>query len=241
MFLFLIFFVNFSQAAPVPENKKGTELGLDLRVIKKINKFSLLVEHIERKELESLHYTRTNVGSYYRLHRNLKLGLFYWNEEGNRRDEDWKKIVDQWQWKQVNQTTEHSLVLDVTPMSETPITNLVFDWKNRFVHNLSNGRNLLRSRPGLTYLIFKDDKPMLSLFNQYEFYLPLDYGRKTVYERWIYLGGLYHFSKNILAGPYYSRRTRFWKSTDDFSKNFGNEYTNKFSSNFFGLTVDFIF
>jgi hypothetical protein len=240
LFIVLVFCFS-SYAAPIPEDRRGNEYGVDIRFFKKWQKHTLLFEHVKRDELEGINYNRFNVGDYFRPHRNLKFGLFLWREQGVRQDEDWQKINNVWQWKNVNKKVDYSLVFDLTPVFETPLENLVFEWKNRLVHNLENGKNLLRTRPGLTYILFKNDKPIINLFNQYEFYYPLDYGRKTLYETWIYLGGLYHFSKTFLAGPYYSRRTRYWTNPDSFSQNFGNEYLNKFNSHFYGLAFDILF
>jgi hypothetical protein len=228
-------------SAPAPANQTGSEFGADLRVFKRLNKATIMAEAIQRQELESFTYARYSLGSYYRQFRNLKMGLFFWNELGNTYDEDWVKIDGRWQWKNTRNRAEQSLVLDLTPQTETPIENLIFEWKNRFVHNLSNGKDLLRTRPGLTYFVMKDDSPLFNLFLQFENYLPLNYGRKAIYDQWLYFGFLWHAHQNLLIGPYYAKRNRFWASPGHFSEKFGNEWTTEFKSNFYGLTLDFVF
>lgn len=215
-------------AAPQSPNLKGNETGVDLRVFKKIQKTTLLFETKHRNELDSINYQLYNVGAYYRVLQNLKLGFFVWHEEGNRYDGDWKKTDNFWQWQQTNSRGENSLVFDVTPGFETSIENLVFEWKNRLIFNTANGNNLLRTRPGFNYFIFKDDRPLVNLFLQAEFYLPMSYGVRTVYERWIYLGILYHLDQNFLVGPYFSKRVRRWESGE-------------FKSDFWGIALNFVF
>lgn len=241
MMICLIIITTNSYSAATPSNQTGSEFGADVRVFKKIQKATLMAEAIQRQELESLSYSRYSFGSYYRALRNLKMGLFFWNESGNTYDEDWVKLDGRWQWRNTRNRTEQSIVLDLTPQTETPIENLIFEWKNRFVHNLSNGKDLLRTRPGLTYFVMKDDSPLYNIFLQFENYLPLNYGRKTIYDQWLYFGFLWHAHQNLLIGPYYAKRNRFWTSPDSFAPKFGNEWETKFSSNFYGLTLDFIF
>lgn len=188
-----------------------------------------MFETKHRNELDSINYQLYSIGAYQRVLTNLKLGFFLWHEEGNRYDGDWMKTDNFWQWQSTNTRGENSLVFDITPMMETRIENLVFEWKNRFISNTHNGNQLLRTRPGINYFIFrKDEKPLLNLFLQYEFYVPMSYGVRTVYERWEYLGVLWHADQNFLVGPYFAKRTRRWESGD-------------FYSNFWGLTVNFVF
>ncbi len=227
--------------AGTPPNAKGTEYGVDLRAFKRLGDNTLMAEIKRRKELLSLRYQQESLGVYRRLFENLKGGVFYWHERGNRWNEDWVNPGSGWQWSDTNHRDEHSLVLDLTPGYEVPNLPMTIEWKNRLVTNWTRGMHFLRTRPGLNYFFFRGEAPVANLFLQHEWYLPLDYGRHSIYERWLYVGALFHLHRNFQMGPYYSRRTRHWSNEDLFTQRTGQGYFTEQVSNFLGLTLNFSF
>ncbi len=228
--------------AQEPPSAHGSEHGLEVRLFKRLSaKTSVMTEAKARKELLGQRYQLMSLGLYHRLLANLRVGAFYWQERGIRWNEDWVKDSGAWAWSDTKSRNEHSLVLDATPGYEFALLDMTFEWKNRLVTNWSRGHHFLRTRPGLTYFFMKGDRPIANLFLQHEWYLPLDYGRHTVYERWLYLGTLLHVSEHVMLGPYFARRTRHWSHQDNFREQTGQGYFTASTSNFYGLTLNLVF
>jgi len=241
-FFLMILGIGCAYAAKAPDDADGTEYGIDLRIFKKIADRSTIMGEIKRRhELHGSRYQLESIGLYHRVLDNLKAGLFYWHERGNRWNQDWINPGSGWQWANTNRDDEHSVVLDLTPGWESAQWPLTLEWKNRLVSNLTEGMHFLRTRPGLNYFFFKGDVPMANIFIQHEWYLPLDYGRHTVYERWAYLGALFHLHSHFQLGPYYARRVRHWSNEDSFTAITREGYFTRQATHFIGLTVNFTF
>jgi hypothetical protein len=82
---------------------------------------------------------------------------------------------------------------------------------------------------------------MLNIFLQYEAYLPLNYGTKSVYEKWLYLGFLYHFNSWFKPGFFVAQKSLTW-GTSEKARNLEPtapyEVTHK--ANVVGLNLTFI-
>ena len=105
--------------------------------------------------------------------------------------------------------------------------------------NFYNDDHTLKFRPGLTHIYMGKKGPLFNFFLQTEVYIPLNYGRETIYEKWLYLGGLYHYSKFFKPGLFFTMYEKKWSSTDEFFIIKNDRYTNTEKGSMFGLTLNF--
>ena len=209
-----------------------------------LGRFDPLVELEGRLEGENreFRYRSLTAGTYVRLHRNLKAGLFYRLQQGTRHDDDWiEPSMDMWEWVDSRNRSEQVLILDVTPrfLLETPPgRNWVLAVKNRYRYNTFNGQHSLMVRPAITYFLIRSRDPLLSFSLNYGLYIPLNFGQTFLYEHTPYLSVLYHLNRNIkleLSGAY---KTVIWSSSEDSLAN-GDSYAVRNRSLVVGLGLLF--
>lgn len=218
-----------------PNDETGIETGIDLRILKKQKKFILLAESKNRKELLDTTYHQLMFGSYYRITKRFRTGLFLQGEKGLRWDTDWRK-KNAWDWADVNSRWDYSTVLDGT-YNDTIKNNWVWEFKNRLLYYHSRNALLFKTRPGLRYFILKSGQPLWQLYSEVEAYVPLNYGSKKIYEYWVYIGSLYQITKKFSLGPVLSYRQRWFHSYDRFSDRANEKYQAQFSSLYTGLSA----
>lgn len=235
---FLLIFLltaNFAMASvKTPDDESGLETGIDFRVLKKKKRFIFLAETKNRKELVDTTYHQLMVGSYYRITKRFRTGLFFQGEKGLRWDSDWGKGA-KWNWDDINSRWDFSTVVDAT-YNDTIKNNWVWEFKNRLFYYHSRDALLLKTRPGIRYFILESGKPLWQLYSEVEAYIPLNYGVKKIYEYWIYFGSLYQFSKKFSLGPVISYRQRWFHSYDHFSDLTHENYQAQFSSIYAGIS-----
>ena len=217
-------------AAPVVPGSMsgGVEPTLNLRFFLKQKPLSYFAELSEASQTDHRQYEGATLGAYYRLMPGLTVGGFYRREYGLRHDGDWKNETGTWAWSNTNSRGEDSLILDVTPrltLDFLPGENWVAELKTRSIFNTFSGEKTLTLRPGLTYFWLKENEPFLNFFLQYEIYFPLNYGVQTIYQSWLYLGTLYHWSHSVQAGLYGALKSETWGGTPGFVAQGGAAYS----------------
>jgi hypothetical protein len=208
-------------AEHIPSSPSGVvEIEGRAAVILNTRLFDPLVEAVGRFEDQDLEfrYRSLTAGSYVRLHRNLKAGLFYRLQAGARHDDDWIDLSPGWEWVDSRSRLEHVLIFDLSPrvrLAFLPGTNWVFMLKSRYLLNTYNLEQSVLLRPGLTYHWMVDREPLFSFSLNYGLYFPLNFGSTVIYEQAPYLSVLYHLSPSIkleLTGSY---RSVVWSSSED--------------------------
>lgn len=217
-----------------------------VRVFARHGAFTYFGELHARWETASRRFSGLTVGSYYRLLPNLRVGAFFSRQYGLRHDEDWVKWPSgAWRWNETDTRGENFLIADATPRADLPFLpgrHWVGELRARLSHNFFNEQRTLRLRPGVTYFWMGDESPRMSFFGQFEMYLPLNYGVKTIYETWIYAGALYFFSPGFQLGGFAAARSTTWGNTAAFSAaENGDTYETTAKAAVLGLTAIFQF
>lgn len=150
---------------------------------------------------KKFHYTSLTGGSYFKLTDWLKLGAFYKMQIGARHLDDWKfdkgPPDKQW-WDDTRGRVEHLLYFDATPrflLPWLPGTNWVAPIKMRYFYNFTNGDHSLLIRPGITYVLMHDRKPLLNMSVNYNLYFALNTGEIPLYSHGPYLTVLGHINQ----------------------------------------------
>ena len=212
----------------------------------KINDFQPLAELKARLEDEEreLRYMSLTLGSYYRLHENLKVGAFYRLQRGKRHDDDWV-LTDSgtaWEWEDSRGRFEHLLMADVSPrilLDFIPGKNWVFMLKNRYIFNTFNSEHTILVRPGLTYFLLVDREPLFNFSFNYYLYFPLNFGETTLYDHWPQLSVLYHASSLLKFELTGSFRTTTWSTSEEEWETDGERYSEAYQRWVIGLGVLF--
>lgn len=201
---------------PTPAN--GFDKDYSLRAFYKSSKLKLnwmleINDIVRENEDNFKSYT---LGTKFRLHKNIKMGASLSKQYGNRHDDDW--IKDRiWLWRETKARGETFSFIDIIPralLDFLPGERWVAEFRIRYAHNFFNSQDTIKLRPRLTYFLFNKKGPMLNIFLQYEAYLPINYGTKKVYEKWIYLGFLYHFNKWFKPGLFVAQKSLTWGSSE---------------------------
>lgn len=222
----LLFIQNIVKASNVPET--GThvqEAEYNFRIFMKKDNINFMGETLGRFEGSDKEFRKRSLtlGPYLRLHSNLKIGGFYRLQQGVWHDDDWIFEDDDWKWRDTTSRSEHLFLFDMTPrvaLSFLPGRNWVAEMKNRYIYNTFNDHQTITVRPGITYFWLDNFQPFINFYLQYEIYFPLNYGTTLIYERWIYLGALYHVNSMIKLGIYGAERQVIWGSSKDFKERF---------------------
>lgn len=239
MIRIFLFFAFISSAFAVdrnPDSRSGTDYGLEFRLLKKYRRYIFLAETKGRKEVLGNDYAQILFGSYYRITKRLRTGLFIQNEQGQRFDEDWRSKSGRWGWQNISGRWDFSSVGDLT-YNDKISNNLVWELKTRLYYYHSRNIVQLRVRPGIRYFHLKFGRPEWQLFLENEVYLPLNYGDRSIYENWFYLGSLYQLSSNFSMGPVISHRFRKFNAYDSFSDRTGEDYTRQLNTIYLGMNA----
>lgn len=239
-FFFLVLFSCSAFAVDkTPDSRFGLEHGFDFRLLKKHRRYLFLAESKNRRELTDSQYNQVLLGSYYRLTKRFRMGLFFQAEQGLRWDEDWEK-GSVWRWQKMNSRWDFSSVVDAT-YNDKINRNWVWEMKSRLYYYHSRDALQLRLRPGLRYFVIKEGKPVWQLFTEVEGYIPLTYGEKSLYEYWVYVGSLYQFTRQFSMGPVVAFRERWFHAYDKFEDKSGESFKANFESTYVGLNALYVF
>jgi len=207
----------FGSPAPTAPRGRLPEYEASVRVMGRTGRLEPLLDLTERWEFEGQRPARAlTLGSYGKVHRNLKLGLFYRVQYGARHDDDWTNNgAGTWFWRQTANRPENVLVLDATPRTSLG-GHFTGALKVRFERNFFNGQNSLKLEPEISWFWLDGLVPRATVFLRHGTYIPLNFGTRSYYERWWYLAGLWHPSDSISAGPSIALRDTVWTASSDY-------------------------
>ena len=181
------------------------------------------------------------LGTYYRVHRNVKIGGFYRLQAGARHDDDWiEDDMMMWEWQDTSNRYEHQLVFDVTPrflLEFLPGENWVLYLKTRYIYNTFNTHQVLQTRPSLTYFHLVDREPLVNVSAAFDAYFSLNFGDTALYRFYPYLNVLYHASPLLKIDASFAPETVVWSTSQDAIAD--GPYTVFYRPYVFGLGVIF--
>lgn len=242
--IFLVFyFLSLKTLASAPSSANTSNQEFNLRAFYKIASFNTMAEVKYRSNEKRTDETFYTFGGRFRLFQNLKVGAFYQLAKGARHDEDWVLQNNRWTWRNTEQRQEDNIIVEITPkflLDFLPGERWVFNFRVSGKQNLFNDNKTLLTRPGLSFYWFKNGSPYMNFYLQHEIYFPLNYGRDTIYQRWTYLGMMYHFNKTVKVSPFLSFGFEKWSHTDDFQQRTGQTYNIKENFNNIGVSLIFI-
>lgn len=200
--LTILLYVGIAVPAPAQDDPPEgfVELEMVSRLFLDVDDWDPMAELVGRFESEDFQfgYRALTLGTYYRIHENVKAGAFYRVQQGARHDEDWGVRYDG-DLKRENTTdrTEQVLIADLTPrflFDFLPGEDWVFALKNRYHFNLYNTNQSLLLRPQLTYFRIRNRQPVVNVTGAYGIYLALNFSDQLVYEHTPYLDVIYHLT-----------------------------------------------
>ena len=229
-FFGLLLFTSLANAAPIAPAPipGGFVPSGNVRVFLRQEELAYYAEIAAASETDGRQVEELTAGAYYQLWDHLKVGAFYRRAYGLRHDADWVNTgPGQWSWENTNGRGENFFILDATPklqLSFLPSGNWVGELKVRLLNDFFNHQDTLFVRPGLTYFLLKDERPFINFFLQYELDFPLNYGVRTVYDQWIYLGALHPLTHSFNLGAYGALNWETWGNTQSFVTLGGTPY-----------------
>lgn len=141
-----------------------------------------------------------NAGTYYRVHKNLKAGIFYSLKTGQRHDEDWISNNGSWEWVDTATRLEHQVSGDLTPRFLLPFLpgkSWVFSLKNRYSYNFYDGHQSYFLMPAITWFYMKDREPVLNIQAGYAIYLPLNFSDSPLYKQGPWVDTIFHLNNDL--------------------------------------------
>jgi len=198
--LFLITLSVFADHIPETSGL-GIKYQSRFSVIGNLNKWNPYLEalgNIDSNLQPSYYHLLT--GSYYRVHRNVKIGVFHLLQGGERHDDDWVALNPGWEWNNTINRIENNIIFDLTPRFIVPYVfneNAVGSLKMRYQYNFFNNHQTLLLKPGLSYFHMVARKPVWNTSLAYSFYIPLNFSESYLYEHGPYINFIYHINKLI--------------------------------------------
>ncbi len=213
--------------APTADDHRIPEYEASSVFTSKIGPFDRMADFTERWQYGKLLDSRTLLaGAYWRAERHLKLGAFYELGYGERHDDDWVRDPSGlWAWRDTNRRPEHSLVLDATPRAELSFLpgHWVGSLKLRFKRNATADKDVAQIGPELAWFWMNGLTPRATIFLRAEGDLALNFGGKTLWQKWYYLAGLWHATPDISLGPSIALRDETWSTSSSFQSFTGNK------------------
>jgi len=229
----------FAAPAPTAPGGRVPEYEASVRLSARAGRLEPLADLTERWQFEGQRpYRALMLGAYGRAHRNLKLGAFYRVQTGARHDDDWTKDgAGNWFWRGTTNRPENVAVLDATPRASFG-GNFTGSFKVRYEHNFFNGQRTLKLEPEVAWFWLDGLAPKATVFLRHGTYIPLNFGTRSVYERWWYLAGLYHVNEAVSVGPSVALRDAFWTESSAYrDATRGGSYKVLYRSVVWGFTV----
>jgi hypothetical protein len=165
-------------------------------------------------------YRSLMLGSYARLQRHLKVGAFYRLQYGARDNDDWvRNAQGGWAWNDTNNRAENVMIFDATPRTELkflPGGSWVGSVKLRFERNTFNTQDVLRVEPELAWFWMNGLTPRATLFLRQETVFALNFGQSTVWQRWYYIGALWHAKPWLSLGPTAALHDERWTTSGSY-------------------------
>lgn len=162
-------------------------------------------------------YRELTLGSYARVEKHLKLGVFYRLEYGARHDDDWiNDAAGNWVWANTTDRPEHVIILDATPRTTLPFLpgeGWTGSVKLRAERNFYSREDSLLVAPELAWFWMDGLDPVATFFFRFEAWFPLNWGQTNTYERWWYLSGLWHATSWLSLGPSIALRDEVWSTS----------------------------
>lgn len=239
--LLLVLLAPAAFGAPAPSAPGGRlpEYEASQRAVVHAGKLEPLVDLTERWQFPGQRpYRSMMLGSYGRVHPNLKLGLFYRLQYGARHDDDWfRNAVGNWSWRVTTDRPESVFILDATPRARLG-GNFVGSLKVRLEQNVYNGQSTLKLEPEVAWFWLDGLSPKATLFLRHGSYIPLNFGTRSYYERWWYLAGLWHPTDAVSVGPSVALRDTVWTTSSNYqSYSNGGSYRVLYRAVVWGLTA----
>lgn len=225
-------------AGNVPtESDSGLNSKIVLRYFHKFSpKINSLIEYDWTKEELERKEKSIKLGFKYRIHHNIKLGLFYKRAYGLRHDDDWVWSNASWKWNETNSRGENFLIAEGG--YKKLVNNFILETRFTYEHNFFNDQDAIKLRPGFTYLLLDGGAAYLNLFLNYEAYIPLNFSEKSIYQHGIYTGLLYHYSDIIKPGVFYNFKKSYWTSSKDFKARSSGSYEVANPSHHLGVSLN---
>jgi hypothetical protein len=199
------------------------------RIIAEVGPFNPYLEILGRWNDPSpgFAYRSLSIGGYYRPIPNLKIGAFYRLQAGARHNDDWVQSGPGWIWQDTTERYEQLLVLDASPrfLLPHPLEDAVVMLKSRWAYNFFDGEQSLMVRPGITYFILRDGRPLAEIAMQYAAYLALNFGERLLYAQTPYLELLYHLAPELQLSLGAGLQMRSWTTSSEVLAVTGDHYT----------------
>ncbi len=228
LFILALLFITIPLSAAPPERSNELDYQFRLNASADLGNLEPMLNITTRIEEGDLQYKALMLGGYYRLHKNVKAGVFYTLQAGARHDDDWIGTPVHWWWDSTTDRLEHLISLDLSPrflVPALPGENWVFMLKNRWTWNSYNNHQTLLVRPGLTYTYMTDREPVWSSGVQYGLYFPLNFSDVLLYEQNPYINFIYHVSPAVKVELFAEYTMKTWSTSEDVKDAGDPDYT----------------
>lgn len=235
LWTFLLFFLSFNDAfasSRSPQAQGATfEKNIFFRLLGSIpeSNFTVLVEYqnLTQSVGASSNLSTKMTGLYFQPVDALRFGLFYKKLNHYLYDEDWVR-TSQWSWQNNDNRSENQWVFDFSPRFifwYPDHSDGVFELKTRFITSDYASQKTLQVKPNIIRPILKDGKPWVTMNAALEFYFPLNYAKRTLYEWWAYVGATYRVASIVDLGFQMALQRRYWDSPAAFEQATGENYS----------------
>lgn len=223
----------------IPHSDTRSVVRGDFRYFKKLGDFRLLSEFQASNAFEDSIQHHIDIGAYYRWLSFSKIGLIHRYQKNVRHEDNWVNDNGHWHWNEKTNSFESVLIphLDFRALLSESIRA---DFVIRYMYNARNTEESILLKPGLNYFWFRKGGIFATVSLQYEHIVPLNFGNKTLSEKWVYLNFLYHLNDKNKVGLSLETGQWIWTDSKSFNASYPLEnYEAKEKANVVGLTYIF--
>jgi hypothetical protein len=222
MIKFLIISLGLSAFAahePSSEKESLNPYGI-FRIFKTIDKkHKFVASTFFRKDND-----RNTYGADFSLRRKVSKHVQYGIEgdvkSGIRHDDDWIIPNGTWEWEDES-STEFGTTLFLKfkkGLYFLPGTNWIGEINLKTHNNWTETLLTLKPEATLTYVHFANGKPLYNIYTKLQYYIPLNYSTEDIYQKWLYLGTMLHWKKNLRPFVFIALKDETWTRSEAFEQ-----------------------
>lgn len=183
-------------------------------------KYMVLWEFEGGRRYTQQSFTSLKLGTYRRLGKGKKVGVFILNKTGQRHSDDWVlNSENEWQWQDSSRRSEQEIHIDYTQRFRLGFSPpLVFSLSPKLSYNFFNNDVVLIITPTMSYFKLEQNKPKFSFHTKLPLYIPLNFEGETFYKYGFYQSALYHVSKRYIIGANFNFLVENWIESKEFQR-----------------------
>jgi hypothetical protein len=239
--LIILLTINLSHSGDnIPKNKTNFS-GHDsfIRLFKKTKLLTFKFDYQNGRRYKEHKSSNLEFGAYYKFSKSQQLGVFFGESNGKRHSNDWTSTNGIWHWRDTSERVERIMnLVYVGKYRFSVLDPTLYILKSSYIINDFNSNNTIIIEPGFHYFSLENQVPVWSLKASFPLYFAINFDKKEMYKKGLYLNLLKHFDKNFAIGINFKYLNEEWDIGEEYKKaNPNKEYSSQDISQTIGISL----